>query len=154
MTLGRKNLPASVRARLHQLARGERRPLNEILQYYAIERFLYHLSMSEHADKFILKGGIIFFAWQIKLGRPTRDIDLHGYTDNDVNNLRDIVKCCGSTSTKRRLPESLKQPALSVPACQAIYAFCRLGTSRRHGPGRPGGTSSAAASAVRLAARA
>ena len=36
-----KNLPASVRARLTNIARATNRPFQEILQYYAMERFLY-----------------------------------------------------------------------------------------------------------------
>mgnify|MGYP001426604091 CR=1 FL=1 len=51
------NIPASVRARLLNRARSENRPFNELLQYYAMERFLYRLSKSRHADSFVLKGG-------------------------------------------------------------------------------------------------
>jgi hypothetical protein len=32
------NIPASVRQRLLNQARGEQRPFNELLQYYAMER--------------------------------------------------------------------------------------------------------------------
>jgi hypothetical protein len=35
-----KNLPASVQARLQSRARETQRPFHELLQYYAIERFL------------------------------------------------------------------------------------------------------------------
>ncbi len=35
-----KNVPASVRQRLLNQARTDKRPFNELLQYYAIERFL------------------------------------------------------------------------------------------------------------------
>ena len=44
MTL--KNVSASVHARLQTRARDTRRPFQELLQYYAMERFLYRLSMS------------------------------------------------------------------------------------------------------------
>jgi hypothetical protein len=47
------NIPASVRQRLLNRARSDRRPFNELLQYYAMERFLYRLSQSVHADRFI-----------------------------------------------------------------------------------------------------
>ena len=49
------NIPASVRARLLNRARNKQRPFNELLQYYAMERFLYRLSQSKHADTFVLK---------------------------------------------------------------------------------------------------
>lgn len=39
-----KNLVASVQARLQNHARGTKRPFQELLQYYAMERFLYRLS--------------------------------------------------------------------------------------------------------------
>lgn len=42
----------SVRQRLLNRARSDRRPFNELLQYYAMERFLYRLSQSVHADRF------------------------------------------------------------------------------------------------------
>ena len=57
-----KNLPASVRQRLLNKARTTDRPFNEILQYYAIERFLYRVSRSSYSDQFILKGALIFLA--------------------------------------------------------------------------------------------
>ena len=36
-----KNLSASVQARLQNHARATKRPFQELLQYYAMERFLY-----------------------------------------------------------------------------------------------------------------
>lgn len=53
------NIAASVRQKLLNLARSDRRPFNELLQYYAMERFLYRLSCSEHVDLFILKGAMM-----------------------------------------------------------------------------------------------
>ena len=50
------NLAASVRQRPLNKARETGRPFNEILQYFAMERFLYRLASSPHVDKFILKG--------------------------------------------------------------------------------------------------
>jgi hypothetical protein len=51
-----KNIPASIRQRLLNSAKHHKRPFNEFLQYYAMERFLYRLSRSAHADRFILYG--------------------------------------------------------------------------------------------------
>lgn len=50
-----RNTAASVRQRLLNRARNDQRPFNELLQYYAMERFLYRLSQSAHAERFILK---------------------------------------------------------------------------------------------------
>jgi hypothetical protein len=54
------NMPASVHQRLLNKARQTKRPFNELLQYYAMERFLYRLSRSKHSKKFILKGALMF----------------------------------------------------------------------------------------------
>ena len=45
---------ASVRQRLLNIAREKDRPFNEVLQYFAMERFLYRLGKSDHGRKFIL----------------------------------------------------------------------------------------------------
>ena len=44
-----KNMGASVRQRLLNYAKANNRPFAEVLQYYAMERFLYRLSVSPHA---------------------------------------------------------------------------------------------------------
>ncbi len=75
-----KNLPASIRQRLLNLSHNTDRPYNELLQYYAIERFLYRLSRSHFADKFVLKGALMFLVWGASIYRPTRDIDFLGFT--------------------------------------------------------------------------
>ena len=51
-----KNLSASVHARLQNHARTSKRPFQELLQYYAMERFLYRLSKTPHRSRFVLKG--------------------------------------------------------------------------------------------------
>jgi len=53
-----KNVGASVRRRLLNLARQETRPFQELLQYYAMERFLFRMSVSPYADLFVLKGAM------------------------------------------------------------------------------------------------
>ena len=53
-----KNVAASIHQRLLNLAKEEGRPFNEILQYYAMERFLYRLAHSRHGRKFVLKGAL------------------------------------------------------------------------------------------------
>ena len=50
------DLAASVRQRLQNNARDTGRPFQEVLQYFAMERFLYRLSKSPHVEKFVLKG--------------------------------------------------------------------------------------------------
>ena len=55
MTKKVTNVAASVHARLLNRAKAEGRTFEELLQYYVMERFLYRLSRSGHADRFVLK---------------------------------------------------------------------------------------------------
>jgi len=87
-----KNLSASVQQRLLNYARLSAKPYNEVLQYFVIERFLYRVSQSHYASQFILKGALVFLAWDMSKSRPTRDIDFLGYTSNDISNVEDIFK--------------------------------------------------------------
>ena len=97
---GRKNIPASVRQRLLNKARTEDRPFFEILQYYAMERFLYRLTKSVHADRFVLKGALLLQAWDSPTIRPTMDIDLLGCTSSDPEKIRSQIQEILSTDVE------------------------------------------------------
>ncbi len=95
MNKPKNNLPASIHQRLLNIAKKENRPLNELLQYYAIERFLFRLGSLPLRENFILKGGQMLKAWtQQTLTRPTMDIDLLGRVNNEPKNLEEIVRRC------------------------------------------------------------
>lgn len=87
-----RNIAASVRQRLLDKARASGRPFNDILQYFAMERFLYRLSKSPHHRRFILKGALILATWDVAVTRPTKDIDLLGHMRNDVERIVNVVK--------------------------------------------------------------
>ena len=78
-----KNVSASVKQRLLNLARAEKQSFNELLQYYAMERFLYRLSQSPYSKNFILKGALLLRVWHLSEFRSTMDIDLLGRTRNE-----------------------------------------------------------------------
>ena len=86
------NVAASVHARLRNAARERGRPFDELLQYFAMERFLYRLSRTDHARRFILKGALMFVVWDVPVGRPTRDIDLLGAGDPAPESVAAIMK--------------------------------------------------------------
>ena len=86
-----RDIGASVRQRLLNRARSEARPFQELLQYFAMERFLYRLARSPFADRFVLKGALLLTAWKAPISRPTMDIDLAGRTDNGMEHIRSIV---------------------------------------------------------------
>ena len=80
-----KNIAVSVHHRLLSKAKASSRPFNELLQHFAIERFIYRLSRNPCADRFILKGALMFWAWSGSGSRPTMDIDLLGKIDNSLD---------------------------------------------------------------------
>ena len=80
-----KNIAASVHQRLLNKAKDSSRPFSEILQHFSIERFIYRLSKSPHADRFVLKGALMFSAWTGSMSRPTMDIDLLGNIENSID---------------------------------------------------------------------
>ena len=77
-----KNNAASIKQRLLNKARKEKRPYNEFLQHYVMERFLYRLSCSSLNDSFILKGSLMLRIWKSSIIRPTKDIDMLGRKNN------------------------------------------------------------------------
>ena len=85
------DIAASVRQRLLNCAHAEEKPFQELLQYFAMERFLYRLAKSPYADRFILKGALLLTAWRAPLSRPTMDIDLAGRTNNQLDHIKEVV---------------------------------------------------------------
>ena len=90
---GRKNVGASVRALLLNIARNEQRDYNALLVEFAQERFLYRLSVSPFSSHFILKGALLLRAYPLPTARPTRDIDFLGReTSNNPLRLKEIFQ--------------------------------------------------------------
>lgn len=98
MTKRVTNVAASVRARLLNRAKAEGRSFEEMLQYFGMERFLYRLSRSDHADRFVLKGALMLPIWGGPLSRATKDIDLLGRATATVEELIDVVAECMAVS--------------------------------------------------------
>jgi len=72
----RRNDSHSVFQRLLNHARTCGDEFNLLLFRYGTERLLYRLSISPHADKFILKGASLFLVWKGQNYRVTKDADL------------------------------------------------------------------------------
>jgi len=91
-----RNLAASVRQRLSDLARKLGEDFQLVLTRYAIERFLYRLSRSEHRNDFVLKGAMLFRLWADQPHRPTRDLDLLGKGDSSIERMVEVFRgVCG-----------------------------------------------------------
>ena len=86
------NVAASVHQRLLNLAKKSNRGFSDLLQYYALERWLYRLSRSDYSERLILKGRIAVVCMAgAPLTRPTRDIDLLGRLSNDLDSIRAVI---------------------------------------------------------------
>ncbi|MBE2242514.1 MAG: nucleotidyl transferase AbiEii/AbiGii toxin family protein [Burkholderiaceae bacterium] len=76
-----RNIGASVRQRLLNLAHARRQPMELLLTRYALERLLHRLSLSPHRERFVLKGAMLLATWFDEPHRATRDVDLLGFGD-------------------------------------------------------------------------
>lgn len=79
------NVAASVRARLLNLARETKRPLDQLLTRYALERLLYRLGRSEYRERYVLKGALLAATWFDSPHRPTRDVDFLALGDPSMD---------------------------------------------------------------------
>lgn len=87
----KKSLEESIYSRLKNVAKQRKRPVQEVFKYYAMERFLYRLSVSSHQSSFYLKGGLMLMVWDPMSHRATVDIDLLAKTSNSIANLQKII---------------------------------------------------------------
>jgi len=76
-----RNIGASVRQRLLNLAHARGQPMELLLTRYALERLLHRLSLSPHRQRFVLKGAMLLATWFDEPHRATRDVDLLGFGD-------------------------------------------------------------------------
>lgn len=86
------NFAASVRQRLLNYSRERGISYQLLLTHYAMERFLYRLSVSDKADQFILKGAMLTLTWFGNRARFTRDLDLQGKFESNPEILTIIFK--------------------------------------------------------------
>jgi len=91
-----KNVVASVLARLRNHSKSSGAPLQQVLQQYAIERFLYRVSKSKHAQTVVLKGALLLRTIGIPNARPTMDIDMLRKGKADQTSLIALVKDCAT----------------------------------------------------------
>ena len=87
-----RNVAASVRARLQNLAREQRVVFQRVLTRYALERFLFRLGVSPHSELFVLKGAMLYAAWLEDPFRTTRDLDLLCLADRETAPLLETIR--------------------------------------------------------------
>lgn len=87
-----KNKPASIRAKLMNIARAEKIDFDALLLRYFQEKFLCRLAISRFSDHFVLKGGFLLICFKIPKSRATKDIDfLAEQVKNDPAELEYIL---------------------------------------------------------------
>ena len=114
------NKSASVLDRLRNIAREQDIDFNFLLLRYVQERLLSRLAQSGHVNRFILKGGFLFLAYNIDKARPTKDIDFLGVdVPSDRNGLERLIKEIASIDINdgaRFLPDSVKSQVIKEDA--------------------------------------
>ncbi|MGH8682857.1 MAG: nucleotidyl transferase AbiEii/AbiGii toxin family protein [Burkholderiales bacterium] len=130
-------LPVSVQVRLARHARAIGMDPNLVLARFAVERFLYRLSRSPYADRFVLKGALLMLVWIGETVRPTRDADLLGFGEITGQSLtRIFTEVCNADVEPdglEFLPSSLRvAPIRSEDAYGGLRATlqARLGKAR------------------------
>jgi predicted nucleotidyltransferase component of viral defense system len=87
-----QNVAASVRARLLNVAKAQGVDFNQVLVRFALERLLYRMTQSPHADRFLLKGALLFTLWYDMPHRATRDADLLGFGASDLVSVATVFR--------------------------------------------------------------
>jgi predicted nucleotidyltransferase component of viral defense system len=121
-----KDLASSVRARLLNIAKAQGVDFNQVLVRFALERMLYRLSQSAHADRFLLKGALLFTLWYDMPHRATRDADLLGFGASDLASVAQTFRDIASVD----VADGMRFDPASVTAQEirkdALYAGARV----------------------------
>jgi predicted nucleotidyltransferase component of viral defense system len=121
-----QHLAASVRARLLNIAKAEQTDFNAVLVRYTLERFLYRLSQSAHADRFVLKGAMLFNLWYAMPHRPTRDVDLLGFGASDLESIAHTFREIVSVTADDGMVFDAASVSVEVIRKSAGYAGARV----------------------------
>lgn len=65
-----KNIAESIKQRLLNLAKQRKEDFNFVLRQYVLQRLMYRIGISDYADDFLLKGGLLFWVWNKNFYRP------------------------------------------------------------------------------------
>lgn len=137
MTRPLRNVSASVKARLLALARSAGEEFQSVLRRYAIERLLYRLSRSVHADRFVLKGAMLYAVWGGPVSRSTKDLDLLGHGENNPEAVASWFRAVAETPVPDDGIEFLADSVRAEPiAEEKQYAGVRAKLTARIGTAR------------------
>jgi len=137
MTRKVRDVSASVKQRLLNLAHDRDEEFEQVLVRYVAERFLYRLSMSNHAGEFLLKGAMLFVAWEGMPHRVTRDVDLLGFGDDSLGRLTTVMReICTTTVEDDGLAFDVDSVRAEEIRTMQDYGGVRIGMSVSMGKAR------------------
>ena len=123
MIAAAEGLPVSIQVRLVRHAKAVGMDPNLVLARFAIERFLYRLSRSRHADRFILKGALLMLVWLGETIRPTRDADLLGLGEMSEQSLVQICRRIRDDGEQKSCPKTRKGDVRRILSESSLKAF-------------------------------
>ncbi len=125
----KNNNTVSIKQRLLNIARQDQSDFGIVLLAYALERLLYRLSISEHSQNFILKGGMLVTLWTADQSRFTRDVDFLSFGSEDESTLIEVFNTILSIDAE----DGLRFDTAALSATQIrddqIYGGVRLKTT-------------------------
>lgn len=121
-----KDLAASVRARLLNVAKAQGEDFTQLLVRFALERILYRLSQSQHADYFLLKGALLFNLWYDLPHRATRDADLLGFGASDLESIAQTFRDIAGIAVEDGIAFDPDSVAVTEIRKEAGYAGARV----------------------------
>lgn len=108
-----------------------------LLTRFALERFLFRLSVSKHRESFVLKGAFLFLAWEESVERPTRDLDLLAHGEPELARLEHIFRDVSGLEVESDgvvfLPDTVSGQIIRE---QAAYDGIRINLEARLGNAR------------------
>lgn len=124
-----KNLAASVKQRLLNMARDQNRAFDILLVRFALERLLFRLSLSAYRDNYILKGGMLVTQWLEHGNRETRDMDFLGFGEADAEAVKAIFAEIMTIASDDGLEFDTEALATSAIRDEMEYGGIRLRTT-------------------------
>lgn len=124
-----RNIGASVRQRLLNLAHARGQPMELLLTRYALERLLHRLSLSPHRDRFVLKGAMLLATWFDEPHRATRDVDLLGFGDSAQEALLSTFREVMAIEADDGVSFDLKGIRIEAIRAEVEYGGSRLRTT-------------------------
>jgi len=121
-----RNVAASVRNRLLAMARQSGKPFQSLLTHYALERFLFRLSLLPLKERFILKGGLLLVGMGLPQARTTQDIDFLGLGSGDIDAVGASIREIGGVALNDGLVYDYERLSTEAMAEDAEYPGIRL----------------------------